>query len=47
MSNFLPGQKLMIAWLKLMQNYTPYDAGVGKEAWDIWHERLKEETSNS
>ena len=34
----------MIAWLNLMKNYTPYDAGVGKEAWDTWHEDLLKET---
>jgi hypothetical protein len=44
MSKFLPGQKLMIAWLNLMKNFTPYDAGVGKEAWDTWHEDLKQQT---
>ena len=41
---FLPCQKLMIDWLELMKNFTPYDSGVSKEAWDIEHKRLKQQT---
>lgn len=42
---FSPGQKLMMDWTELLKNFTPYDAGVSKEAWDTWHTRLKQQTS--
>jgi hypothetical protein len=45
MATFLAGQKLMMSWLDLMKNFTPYDSGVGKEAWDIGHERRKKQTA--
>lgn len=45
MPTFLAGQKLMMDWLNLMKNFAPYDSGVGKEAWDIGHERCKKQTA--
>jgi hypothetical protein len=42
--HFTVGQQLMIDWLDHMRNFTPYDAGVGKEAWDAGFEELKQRT---
>ena len=40
-----PGQQLMIDWCELIKNFTPYDSGVSKEAWDTLHAWLAAKTS--
>jgi hypothetical protein len=41
---YLLGQKLMMDWLSLMRQFTPYDSGFAKEWWDTWHARLRKQT---